>query len=75
MKYTVKYRQKGQWFWRTIKGVTGDGVETIFRFFTLEDDSMIYIGVDAEVKFDKGRAESILKSMSKEAGTAVQKER
>lgn len=72
MKYRCKYRQKGQWFWRTLKNVIGDGIEANFRFFTLEDGSMIYIGIDAEVVFFKDREASIAKSISREAGIPIQ---
>lgn len=71
MTYTVKYRQPGQWIWRKLKDVKGDGVEAQFRFFHLEDDSIIYISLDAEVVFPPGRQAIIIHKMSQEAGTPV----
>lgn len=70
--YTVKYRQKGQWLWRTIKNVVGDAVEPgLFRWVLTADDRLIYFGLDAEVIFPAGRQEAKRMDMSKEAGTPV----
>ena len=71
--YRVKYRQKGQIFWRTVNNVKGDGVEGAFRFFYMEDDSILYIGLDAEVWFSPDRQAIITHQMSKEAGQPVQR--
>jgi hypothetical protein len=71
--YTVKYRQPSQWLWRTLKGVKGDGVEGIFRFFHLEDDTLVYISSHAEVVFSKERQAIITHRMSKEAGQPIQR--
>jgi hypothetical protein len=66
--YTVKYRQPGQFFWRKIRGVKGDGVEGLFRFFHTEEDQIIYISCNAEVIFPKERQTIITNKLSKEAG-------
>lgn len=69
--YDIKYRQPGQWFWRRLKKVQGDGVDANFRFFHLEDDSIVYCSRDAEVWFPKERQEIIAKRMSQEIGQPV----
>lgn len=71
MAYPVKYRQPGQWIWRRLKNVIGDGVEAKFRFFHLENDSIVYISLDAEVIFPPERQAIITHQMNKEAGTPV----
>jgi hypothetical protein len=71
--YKVKYRQPGQWFWRTIKNVKGDGVEGLFRFFYTEDDVLIYVSCNAEVVFGKERQAVILSKMSREVGQPIQR--
>jgi hypothetical protein len=71
--YKAKYRQPGQIFWRTLRRVRGDGIGEGFRFFVLEDDTMIYVSIDAEVRFPPERATSIERTMSKEAGQPVQR--
>jgi len=71
--YTVKYRQPGQIFWRKLRRVKGDGVEGLFRFFHLEDDSLIYISSAAEVAFSPGRQQIIAHKMSREVGQPVQR--
>jgi len=71
--YTVKYRQLGQVFWRKLNNVKGDAVEKSFRWFHLEDDTIIYISLDAEVIFTKERQKVIAFQMSKEAGQPVQR--
>ena len=69
--YTVKYRQPGQWFWRTLKNVQADGIEKGFRFFHLQDDSLFYISLDAEVYFSPVRQTVIASNMAKEIGQPV----
>lgn len=71
--YLVKYRQPGQFFWRKVKNVKGDGVESQFRFFHTEDDAIIYISIHAEVVFPSERQEVITRKMSKEIGQPVQR--
>lgn len=76
--YAVKYRQPGQIFWRKLKRVQGDGFvpedpgPKACRYFTLEDGTMIYVSLDAEVEFDKYRNQVITKKMSREAGQPIQ---
>lgn len=71
--YSVKYRQPGQWFWRKINNVKGDGVEGQFRFFHTEKDELIYISCSAEVKFPAERQAIIAHKMSRESGQPVQR--
>lgn len=73
--YTVWYRQPGQWFWRKVKNVTGDGIysDLKVRFLTLADDTLIHLSVHAEVKFDPHRMIVVQNQMSKEAGLQVQR--
>lgn len=71
--YTVKYRQPGQIFWRTVKNVKGDGVEGMFRFFSTEDDRIIYVSCNAEVIFPAERQALITQKMSREIGQPVQR--
>lgn len=71
--YDIKYRQPGQWLWRKVKSVKGDGVEHSFRYFHTEKDELIYISLDAEVKFPKERQDVITHKMSKQAGTPIQR--
>ena len=70
--YVVKYRQPGQWFWRTVKGVEGDGIEGNFRFLAKEDGSILNISIEAEVLFPAKRLDLIAKKMSKESGQNIQ---
>jgi len=73
--YTVWYRQPGQWFWRKVKNVTGDGIypDIKVRFLTLEDDTLIHLSVHAEVKFHPYRMTVVQNQMNKEAGLQVQR--
>ena len=71
--YSVKYRQPGQIFWRTIKNVKGDAIEGQMRWFLTEDDIILYISCNAEVKFPKERQAIITHKMSREAGQPVQR--
>lgn len=71
--YTVKFKKKDQWFFRTLKNVKGDFIATDVpgspRVFILEDESRVEIPVvDTEFKFDVGRFLSIKKQMETEAG-------
>ena len=80
-RYTVHYRQPGQWFWRKVKNVVGDGIyadqaNTIplgYRFLVCEDDTQICISLGAEVRYSPDRAKKTLDDMSKEAGFPVQR--
>ena len=55
--YTVRYRQPGQWLWRRVRNVRGDGVEPgQFRWLALADDSLLYLSLQAEVRFPPARA-------------------
>jgi len=75
-KYTVKYRLKHQWFFRTIKKVVGDAVPKIMpsvRVIFLEDDSTIEIPIEGTIfKFSRERREAQKDKMSKEAGQPIQ---
>ena len=73
--YTVKYRQPGQWLWRKVKGVMGDGfvANDKVRYFTTDKDEMIYISSDAEVFFPPERQKVIERSMAAETGQQIQR--
>lgn len=76
MLYTVKYRRKGQIFWRTIKNVKGDGFVTdpgivVSRWFVQDDESRLEIPIDAEFIFSKNRFFSILQNKKKETGVMM----
>lgn len=71
--YTVRYRQPGQWLWRKVRNVKGDGIEAGIRFFHCEDDSLHYCSVNAEVVFPPERQAIITHKMSREAGTPIQR--
>jgi hypothetical protein len=86
MTYTVKYKPKGAWCWRTIKKVVGDGIVTVvatpsgpsilqepYRFFTTEDNAMVHVPLSSEVIFGKERDAIIAKNMSKTIGQQVQR--
>lgn len=72
IKYTAKYRVPGQFFWRKIKGVIGDGIDKHFRYIVLQDDSILYLPISSEVFFSKERVVAITDKLSKEAGQRVQ---
>jgi len=76
MKYFVRYKLKSQWFWRTIKNVTGDASfisgdkdHLPYRVFFLEDHSRVELPMEGtQFKFGPGRHFTILKNMEKESG-------
>ena len=70
--YTVRYRQPGQWLWRRVRNVRGDGVEPgQFRWLALADDSILYVSLRAEVRFPPERQRIIERKMSRDAGQPV----
>lgn len=70
--YTVRYRQPGQWLWRRVRNVRGDGVEPgQFRWLALADDSLLYLSLQAEVRFPPERQQIIERKMSRDAGQPV----
>lgn len=76
MKYSVRYRLFGKWFWKTIKNVKGDLVATDIptptRVFLLEDETRIEIPLGGtEFRFSKERFLVIKKNMEKEAGQTI----
>lgn len=74
MRYSCKYRNAGTKKWDELENIVGDGFEAgSFRFIVLEDDTMIYLSLDTEIHFCPKRAKSIEKTMSKEAGTPIQR--
>lgn len=70
-KYTVKYRLHGRRFFKTLKNVVGDGIENNFRFFSLDDETLIHVPWDTEVHFSPERAVAIRDKMSKQAGQPI----
>ena len=70
MIYSVEYKLSGQWFFRKLKNVKGDGIlsEGHCRWFILMDETRIEIPCTAIFKFCSKRFESIRAGMEKEAG-------
>jgi len=74
MTYEVKYKRRGQWFYRTINKVKGDGLifdnggVAYMRFFVTEDEVRYEVPTDAVFIFSKGRFFSILENTKKESG-------
>lgn len=71
--YTVKYRQPGQIFWRTIRNVKGDAIEGQIRWFLTDADTLHYISLAAEVIFPPERQAVITHKMSRESGKPIQR--
>ena len=71
--YSVKYRQPGQIFWRSIKNVKGDAIEDGMRWFMTETDELYFISLQAEVHFSNDRQKVITYRLSKEAGQPIQR--
>lgn len=76
--YTVKYKKPEWVFWRTLKGIKGDGIlyqqhgditrPVPVRYFILSDDSRIEIPMTLMFKFDSYRCRKIEEDIRKEAG-------
>ena len=76
MTYTIKYRKKGQFFYRTVDKVKGDFVATDVpgapRVFVLEDETRVEVpSVDTEFVFSKERFIVIKQRMEEEAGQKI----
>jgi len=73
MLYSVKYRFSGQWFWRTMKNVKGDGIIEggNSRFFILADETRIEIPVSCEFCFSSKRFEVIKSNMENQVGQTI----
>ena len=73
MTYTVKYKLPGQWLWRTVKRVKGDGLlkNGQARYFVLEDEARIEVPVAASFVFAKERFYVIKKLMEAESGHPI----
>lgn len=71
--YSVKYRTSGQWFFRKIKNIKGDGLmpDSGNRFFILMDETRIEIPCASEIVFNKDRFIFIKKEMEKESGVDI----
>jgi len=74
MEYEVKYRLRGDWFWKKLKRVKADGMvvdqnKSVFqsRFFILNDESRVELPIANTVfVFPKERFISIKESMEAE---------
>ena len=76
MVYTVRYKKKGQLFYRTIKNVKGDFIANDVpgspRVLVLEDESRMEIPtIDTEFLFDSKRFLVIKQRMEAEAGQPI----
>jgi hypothetical protein len=70
MFYDVKYKLIGQFFFRSLKKVKGDGINDVgqSRWFILADETRVEIPCSAQFIFSTDRFEVIRKGMEKEAG-------
>ena len=76
MVYVVKYRKKGQVFFRTVNKVKGDFIANDVpgspRVLVLEDETRMEIPtIDTEFVFDSKRFLVIKQRMEQEAGQAI----
>ena len=73
--YNIKYRQPGQWFWRKVRGIVGDGIdyEGRFRYFQTNTDKIRFVGLDAELEYPPERQKAIDADIAREAGHATQR--
>ena len=77
MTYSVKYKRKHHWLWRSLNKVKGDLIGTdmggvAMRVFILEDESRIEIPIEGtEFKFCPKRFLSIKQQMEKESGQKI----
>lgn len=75
--YSVKYRRKGQRFWKRIENVKGDLLATDLpgkpRVFILDDETRIEVPSigGLEIIFSKERFLVIKKNMEKESGQVL----
>jgi len=71
--YTVKYKLRGQSFFRTLKNVKGDGVipDSGSRFFILMNETRIEISSDSEIIFSPDRFIFIKKEMESTVGQPI----
>lgn len=71
--YMVEYRLPGQWCWRTIEQVKGDGIieHNKARYIILEDETRMEIPITAEFRFSKERFRVILQNMKDESGQPI----
>ena len=76
MTYSVKYRLKGQWFWRRVKRVKGDLVPNdlgvVSRVLILENEERIEIPMEGtEFRFSTERFLVIKQSMEKQTNSPI----
>ena len=71
IKYTVRFRLQGAWFWRSIKGVVGDACGPVNRFFALEDGRRFEVPLTALFEFGKEREDNIRANMRKEGAANI----
>lgn len=79
MFYSVRYRLKDSWFWKTLKQVKGDGflemqngrVMEHARFFILMDETRVEVPSNAEFIFSKERFMSIKSQKEQEVGQPI----
>jgi hypothetical protein len=75
--YTVKYRRKGDWLWRTLKNVKGDLLAPELpgspRVFILADETRVEVPAadGLEIRFSKERFIVIKQNMERDAGQVL----
>ena len=76
MKYTVQYKLKGSWFWKTIKTVKGDFIATDLgvpmRVLILEDETRLEIPIEGtQFQFCPHRFLAVKQKMESETGQVL----
>jgi hypothetical protein len=75
MVYSVKFKRKNAWFWRTIKKVKGDLISPDLpnvRILILEDESRLEIPLNGtQFYFCPKRFLAIKQKMEQEAGQSI----
>lgn len=77
--YSIKYRKKNQWFWRSVKNVCGDAYPNFLgdshMYFEKTDHTVVMVPKDGtEFKFSSGRHKLIQEQMHQESNGTVPKE-
>lgn len=73
--YSVEYKQPGDFFWKELPGIKGDGIMFAesgqvvpMRYFILVDETRVEIPMTMMFRFDPGRFRAIENSVRKESG-------
>lgn len=69
--YAAKAKIPGIWGWNKFNNVVSDGIEGMFQFLILEDQTYIRFPLNAMVVFSKERHYAILEKMERESGQKI----